>query len=396
MHNPLPKRSASAPSAPRKRIKLPVPADKYPEYNFVGRLLGPRGTTLKTLERDTRCKIMIRGKGSIRKDKEPEVRGKPGWEHVFNEPLHVVIELADHLDEPAASAALNRARDAVDLLLVPVPEERDGLKRQQLRALAIMNGTFRGAPHPAHDHLPIASYASSPPAQHLTHMHSYPLDPHSAHLFMGDAIAPPPMSSPILSSYEHPPEDQHRYRHLHAHYHHQEQEFDRIQRAHSGRRSPSSGATSPNNTYEPGMDHLSALSVKMQQCAVDDIATSSVGDDSPESSHSSEEGEPSSHIIANAAARGPIKASPASSNAALAQNRTSLGVGGFIGQEFYNGAFSNGGATANPWDQVAPPQLAALSPPHSATLYGFSPIPSPQVLTTSTSTVTPIDRQSGY
>ncbi|CAN8070197.1 unnamed protein product [Agarophyton chilense] len=97
---------------------------------------------------------MIRGKGSIRKDKEPDVRGKPGWQHVFNEPLHVVIEPPHTLPEPAASAALSRATEAVELLLVPVPEERDALKRHQLRALAIMNGTFRAArPYTPDSHL---------------------------------------------------------------------------------------------------------------------------------------------------------------------------------------------------------------------------------------------------
>ncbi|CAN8074087.1 unnamed protein product, partial [Agarophyton chilense] len=132
-------RAASSSAPPRRRTKIPVPADKFPDYNFVGRLLGPRGTTLKTLERDTGCRIMIRGRGSIRKDKEPDVRGKPGWEHVFHEPLHVVIEAPDSLHEPAASVALARASDAVETLLIPVPEERDALKRHQLRALAIMN-----------------------------------------------------------------------------------------------------------------------------------------------------------------------------------------------------------------------------------------------------------------
>jgi len=133
-----------APVASRMRIKVPVPTDKYPDYNFVGRLLGPRGATLKHLERSTKCKIMIRGKGSIRKDKEAEVKGKPGWEHVFNEQLHVVIE-AESGDEARAQQAVNRAREAVELLLVPVPEDKDSLKKQQLRDLAILNGTFRGA-----------------------------------------------------------------------------------------------------------------------------------------------------------------------------------------------------------------------------------------------------------
>ena len=38
------------------------------QYNFVGRILGPRGMTAKQLEKKTGCKIMIRGKSSIRDD----------------------------------------------------------------------------------------------------------------------------------------------------------------------------------------------------------------------------------------------------------------------------------------------------------------------------------------
>jgi len=36
------------------------------QFNFVGRILGPRGMTAKQLETDTGCKIMVRGKGSMR------------------------------------------------------------------------------------------------------------------------------------------------------------------------------------------------------------------------------------------------------------------------------------------------------------------------------------------
>ncbi|KAF6000423.1 hypothetical protein F1559_001328 [Cyanidiococcus yangmingshanensis] len=125
----------------KKRCRVSVPADQYPDYNFVGRLLGPRGATLKKLERETGCKIMIRGKGSIRKDKESEVRGKPGWEHVFSEPLHVILEA--EMEESQADYALERAKELVELLLIPVPEDRDTLKREQLRELAILNGTLR-------------------------------------------------------------------------------------------------------------------------------------------------------------------------------------------------------------------------------------------------------------
>ena len=36
------------------------------KFNFVGRLLGPRGMTAKQLEMETGCKILIRGRGSMR------------------------------------------------------------------------------------------------------------------------------------------------------------------------------------------------------------------------------------------------------------------------------------------------------------------------------------------
>lgn len=36
------------------------------QFNFVGRILGPRGMTAKQLEQDTGCKILVRGKGSMR------------------------------------------------------------------------------------------------------------------------------------------------------------------------------------------------------------------------------------------------------------------------------------------------------------------------------------------
>lgn len=50
--------------------KLYVPVGEHPEYNFVGRLLGPRGMTAKQLEQETGCKIMIRGRGSMRDKKK--------------------------------------------------------------------------------------------------------------------------------------------------------------------------------------------------------------------------------------------------------------------------------------------------------------------------------------
>lgn len=56
--------------------KLYVPVKEYPDFNFVGRILGPRGLTAKQLEAETGCKIMVRGKGSMRdKKKVSDVTG---------------------------------------------------------------------------------------------------------------------------------------------------------------------------------------------------------------------------------------------------------------------------------------------------------------------------------
>ncbi|MBN3275935.1 QKIA protein, partial [Polyodon spathula] len=97
--------------------KLFVPVKEYPDYNFVGRILGPRGLTAKQLEAETGCKIMVRGKSSMRdKKKEEQNRGKPNWEHL-NEDLHVLITVED--TQGRAEMKMRRAVEEVKKLLVP-------------------------------------------------------------------------------------------------------------------------------------------------------------------------------------------------------------------------------------------------------------------------------------
>ncbi|XP_038653130.1 protein quaking-like isoform X4 [Scyliorhinus canicula] len=123
--------------------KLFVPVKEYPDFNFVGRILGPRGLTAKQLEAETGCKIMVRGKSSMRdKKKEEQNRGKPNWEHL-NEELHVLITVEDTQDR--AELKLRRAVEEVKKLLVPAAEGEDNLKKMQLMELAILNGTYRDA-----------------------------------------------------------------------------------------------------------------------------------------------------------------------------------------------------------------------------------------------------------
>lgn len=137
---PLPEPSGSVATV---QEKVYVPVKDYPDYNFVGRILGPRGMTAKQLEQETGCKIMVRGKGSMRdKKKEDANKGKPNWEHLA-EDLHVLIQCED--TENRAKVKLQRAKDEIRKLLVPAPEGEDELKRKQLMELAIINGTYRPA-----------------------------------------------------------------------------------------------------------------------------------------------------------------------------------------------------------------------------------------------------------
>ncbi|KAK4755462.1 hypothetical protein SAY87_009219 [Trapa incisa] len=135
-----------APASPssftvKRILRLEIPVDTYPNFNFVGRLLGPRGNSLKRVEATTGCRVYIRGNGSIKDpDKEEKLRGRPGYEHL-NEPLHILIE-AD-LPASVVDIRLKQAKEIIEELLKPVDESQDYIKRQQLRELAMLNSNYR-------------------------------------------------------------------------------------------------------------------------------------------------------------------------------------------------------------------------------------------------------------
>ncbi|KAK4491818.1 hypothetical protein RD792_002594, partial [Penstemon davidsonii] len=125
----------------KRTIRVDIPVDQYPNYNFVGRLLGPRGNSLKRVEATTDCRVLIRGRGSIKDPaREEMMRGKPGYEHL-NEPLHILVEA--ELPVEIIDARLMQAREILEDLLNPMDESQDFYKQQQLRELAMLNGTLR-------------------------------------------------------------------------------------------------------------------------------------------------------------------------------------------------------------------------------------------------------------
>ncbi|KAJ8478042.1 hypothetical protein OPV22_021769 [Ensete ventricosum] len=131
----------------KKILRLEIPVDAYPNFNFIGRLLGPRGNSLKRVEASTGCRVYIRGKGSIKDlGQEEKLRGRPGYEHL-NDPLHILVEA--ELPANVIDARLRHAQEVIEELLKPVDESQDYYKRQQLRELAVLNSGLRDdSPHP--------------------------------------------------------------------------------------------------------------------------------------------------------------------------------------------------------------------------------------------------------
>ncbi|EPE35100.1 Eukaryotic type KH-domain (KH-domain type I) [Glarea lozoyensis ATCC 20868] len=116
--------------------KVYVPVNDYPEINFIGLLIGPRGNTLKKMETESQAKIAIRGKGSVK-----EGKGRSDAAHTSNqeEDLHCLI-MADTEEK------VNKAKKLIHNIIetaASIPEGQNELKRNQLRELAALNGTLR-------------------------------------------------------------------------------------------------------------------------------------------------------------------------------------------------------------------------------------------------------------
>ncbi|XP_036403648.1 splicing factor 1 isoform X2 [Megalops cyprinoides] len=125
------------PPATRVNDKVMIPQDEYPEINFVGLLIGPRGNTLKNIEKECCAKIMIRGKGSVKEGKVGRKDGQmlPGED----EPLHALV----------TANTMENVKKAVDQIRgilkqgIETPEDQNDLRKMQLRELARLNGTLR-------------------------------------------------------------------------------------------------------------------------------------------------------------------------------------------------------------------------------------------------------------
>ena len=123
-----------SPSDYKKKYEavLPIPVEKYPGFNFKGLIIGPRGTAQKRMEKETNCRIMIRGKGAVKMK-----RGRPPHPS-DDEPIHVYIV-------GESQESLDNAVKIMTKLLNPVDADTARRYDRQLKEVATINGTWREA-----------------------------------------------------------------------------------------------------------------------------------------------------------------------------------------------------------------------------------------------------------
>ncbi|KAK3909120.1 KH domain-containing, RNA-binding, signal transduction-associated protein 2, partial [Frankliniella fusca] len=109
------------------------------QFNFVGKLLGPQGNSLKRLQEETMTKMAILGRGSMRdRQKEEELRlsGDPKFCHLQLE-LHVeVTALA-----PPAEAHARIALALAEVRRFLVPDFNDDIRQEQMWELHVLKSS---------------------------------------------------------------------------------------------------------------------------------------------------------------------------------------------------------------------------------------------------------------
>ncbi|UZJ52151.1 hypothetical protein CBS101457_001471 [Exobasidium rhododendri] len=117
-------------SKPQEKVYLPI--KEFPEINFFGLLVGPRGNSLKKMEKESGAKISIRGRGSVK-----EGKGRMGDEE--EEEMHCVVAADDETKVKRCVKLINLVIETA----ASTPEAQNDHKRNQLRELAALNGTLR-------------------------------------------------------------------------------------------------------------------------------------------------------------------------------------------------------------------------------------------------------------
>ncbi|XP_064604425.1 KH domain-containing, RNA-binding, signal transduction-associated protein 3-like [Liolophura sinensis] len=120
--------------------KVKIPVKEHPKFNFVGKLLGPQGNSLKRLQHETGTKMSILGRGSMRdKAKEEECRKEGGKYAHLNDELHVLIEVFTDV----ADAYARISHGLTELKKFLIPEHNDDIGEQQRQEMMFLNGGYQ-------------------------------------------------------------------------------------------------------------------------------------------------------------------------------------------------------------------------------------------------------------
>lgn len=130
-------------SGPKFLRKVYIPYREFPNVNFMGMVIGPRGNTQKHLEKDTNCKISVRGRGA--KGSESSAMPATGAESLAQkkrreddeDELHVQIT-AERLSELEACVTL-----ITDILKPPADDDQSAVRKLQLLQVTAPEGRGR-------------------------------------------------------------------------------------------------------------------------------------------------------------------------------------------------------------------------------------------------------------
>merc|ERR1711892_1002647 len=170
----------------RLTVKVQVPLKEHPKFNFVGKLLGPKGNSLKRMQEETLTKMAVLGRGSMRdRDREEQLRVSrdPKYLHLM-ENLHV--EIVAFAPPAEAYARLSYAITEVRKYLIP--DSNDHIRQLQMKELEILSSPEKMISDPSLQLLktvsplhamqpllvPSSTYLSSPP-HHSTRAPPSPL-----------------------------------------------------------------------------------------------------------------------------------------------------------------------------------------------------------------------------
>ncbi|XP_073845264.1 KH domain-containing, RNA-binding, signal transduction-associated protein 3-like [Musca autumnalis] len=123
-----------------------IPVKQFPKFNFVGKLIGPKGHSLKKLNQETLCYIAIKGRSSMRdEEKEEALRqsGNPAFNHL-NKNLFVEISTV----APPAEAYARISYALAEIRKYIIPDKNDEISQEQYRELQQMRPEYVRAKPP--------------------------------------------------------------------------------------------------------------------------------------------------------------------------------------------------------------------------------------------------------